>query len=69
MCGDVVVRYEKGCEDPPPDMRFIDYGLSAVHGNLVRELIAPGEQHDLADFSDPQPATPAGCLCSDRALL
>ncbi len=48
--GDVVVRYEKGCEDPPPDMRFIDYGLSAVHGNLVRELIAPGEQHDLADF-------------------
>ncbi len=47
---DVVVRYEKGCQDPTPDMRFIDYGLSVVHGNLVRELIAPGEQHDLADF-------------------
>ena len=48
--GNMVVHYEKGSADPPPDMRFIDYGLSALQADLVRELISPGQQHDLADF-------------------
>jgi NDP-sugar pyrophosphorylase family protein len=48
--GNVVSHYEKSCPDPPPNMRFIDYGLSAMQADLVRELIPPREQHDLADF-------------------
>ncbi len=48
--GNMVLRYEKGCPNPPPSMRFIDYGLSAMQADLVRELIPPREQRDLADF-------------------
>jgi NDP-sugar pyrophosphorylase family protein len=45
-----VVRYEKGCLDPPPEMRCIDYGLSVLQTDIVQELIPPGERHDLAGF-------------------
>jgi NDP-sugar pyrophosphorylase family protein len=48
--GDVVTLYEKGCADPPPDMRFIDYGLSVLRADIVRELIPRQERHDLAGF-------------------
>jgi NDP-sugar pyrophosphorylase family protein len=48
--GNVVVHYEKGCSDPPQAMRFIDYGLSVMRAELVRELIPPREHHDLAEF-------------------
>ncbi len=51
VCADnVVVQYEKGCPDPPHDMLFIDYGLSVLQADVVRELIPPGERHDLAAF-------------------
>jgi NDP-sugar pyrophosphorylase family protein len=48
--GDRVVRYEKGCVDPPPDMRYIDYGVSVLRAEVVCELIPPGVPHDLAGF-------------------
>ena len=31
-------------------MRVIDYGLSILQADRVRELIPSGEQHDLASF-------------------
>jgi MurNAc alpha-1-phosphate uridylyltransferase len=48
--GNKVTRYDKHCSSPPPDMRFIDYGLSAVRTKVVQELIPSDVTHDLADF-------------------
>jgi NDP-sugar pyrophosphorylase family protein len=48
--GDRVVRYEKGVVDPPPEMRFIDYGISEVMTDSVEAAFAPGEAADLAPY-------------------
>jgi NDP-sugar pyrophosphorylase family protein len=48
--GDRVVRYEKGVVDPPPEMRFIDYGISEITAHAVEAALAPGEAADLAPF-------------------
>lgn len=45
-----VIQYAKGASDPPPDMRYIDYGLSEVRSELIADRIPAGERSDLADF-------------------
>lgn len=45
----MVTHYEKGLADPPPEMRFVDYGLSVLHGAAVLETVAPGAPSDVAD--------------------
>ncbi len=44
----MVTRYEKGLADPPPEMRYVDYGLSVWHRRVVEEMVPPGEAADLA---------------------
>ncbi|HUY23054.1 MAG TPA: sugar phosphate nucleotidyltransferase [Acidimicrobiales bacterium] len=44
----VVTRYEKGLSPPPPDMQFVDYGLSALRAAVVLETVPTGRS-DLAD--------------------
>jgi len=43
-----VVRYEKGLQPLPPEMRWIDYGLSAYRRDLIAERVPAGGVHDLA---------------------
>jgi MurNAc alpha-1-phosphate uridylyltransferase len=43
-----VVRYEKGLDPTPPEMHWIDYGLSALTRDLVRDRVPHGERSDLA---------------------
>jgi NDP-sugar pyrophosphorylase family protein len=51
--GQMVVEYRKGVPDPPPEMRFIDYGLLVLQRGLVHDLIPAGQPFDLADFLGP----------------
>jgi MurNAc alpha-1-phosphate uridylyltransferase len=44
-----VTRYEKGLATPPPEMQFIDYGLSALRGSVVAETVPSEGPSDLAD--------------------
>jgi NDP-sugar pyrophosphorylase family protein len=53
LIGDRVARYEKGVVDPPPEMRFIDYGLSAVTADSVAAAIEPGKAADLSSYFSP----------------
>jgi NDP-sugar pyrophosphorylase family protein len=48
FAGDRVLRYEKGLDPPPPEMRWIDYGLSVLTRSIVAERVPPGTVHDLA---------------------
>jgi MurNAc alpha-1-phosphate uridylyltransferase len=50
LAGDHVARYDKGVVDPPPDMRFIDYGLTEVTARSVEAAFNPGEAADLAPY-------------------
>ncbi|HXN61027.1 MAG TPA: sugar phosphate nucleotidyltransferase [Acidimicrobiales bacterium] len=43
-----VTRYEKHAADPSPDMRFVDYGLSALSTRLIEQQIPPDTASDLA---------------------
>ncbi len=45
----MVTRYEKGLASPPPEMQFVDYGLSALHAPVVLETVEPGVPSDMAD--------------------
>jgi NDP-sugar pyrophosphorylase family protein len=45
----MVTHYEKGLAHPPPDMQFVDYGLSALRASVVRETVPPTTPSDLAD--------------------
>jgi len=49
---DGVVRlYRKGGQGlTPPDMHYIDYGMSVLRVSVVAERIAPGEKKDLAEI-------------------
>jgi NDP-sugar pyrophosphorylase family protein len=47
LAADRVDRYEKGLASPPPDMRWIDYGLLAVRRSVIAERVAPGRPQDL----------------------
>jgi NDP-sugar pyrophosphorylase family protein len=46
--GTRVVRYEKGLPEPPPEMQYIDYGLSALRRDLVGVDVLPDTAIDLA---------------------
>ena len=44
-----VVLYEKGLNNPPQTMRWVDYGLSLVRREIMLELVPPDRVSDLAD--------------------
>lgn len=46
--GDRVARYAKGLDPAPPEMRWIDYGLSVFTRDLVADRVPQGEVADLA---------------------
>jgi NDP-sugar pyrophosphorylase family protein len=45
----MVTHYEKGLSSPPPEMQFVDYGLSALHARVVLEMVERGVPSDMAD--------------------
>ena len=58
----LVVRYEKGLAEPPPDMVWIDYGLSVLTRDVVVQHVGPGGRGDLAPLCrgwPPKAAWPA----------
>lgn len=46
--GTRVARYEKGLAAPPPEMRWIDYGLLAFRRETIQERVPAGRPADLA---------------------
>jgi len=50
LAGGRVDRYVKGVAHPPPDMCYIDYGLTEVTARSVEADITPGEAADLAPY-------------------
>jgi len=44
----LVTRYEKGLEDPPGDMRYVDYGLSVFRRSTVERRVPLDAVVDLA---------------------
>ena len=48
--GSAVIEYRKGVENPPPSMRYIDYGLSILSQTTVTEHIPRRQHYDLADL-------------------
>jgi MurNAc alpha-1-phosphate uridylyltransferase len=44
----LVVRYEKGLDPVPPEMHWIDYGLSVLTRDLVTTRVPRGERSDLS---------------------
>jgi len=46
--GTRVARYAKGLSAPPPEMRWIDYGLLAFRREVISEHVPPGGPQDLA---------------------
>ena len=43
-----VVRYEKGLSERPPEMCWIDYGLTALRWSVLTERVPPRMVCDLA---------------------
>jgi NDP-sugar pyrophosphorylase family protein len=46
--GHRVVRYAKGLSERPPEMRWIDYGLTALRQSVLEEHVPPDAVFDLA---------------------
>jgi hypothetical protein len=46
--GHRVVRYDKGLSERPPEMCWIDYGLTALRRSVVAEQVPPDTVFDLA---------------------
>lgn len=44
----IIERYEKGLLDPPPEMHYVDYGLSVLRRTTVEQWIAPDAFTDLS---------------------
>jgi NDP-sugar pyrophosphorylase family protein len=44
----LVLRYEKGLDPPPPQMRWIDYGLSVFSRSVIEGEVPSGAAYDLA---------------------
>jgi MurNAc alpha-1-phosphate uridylyltransferase len=44
----LVRRYEKGLDPAPPDMRWIDYGLSVFSRAVIADRVPSGSTYDLA---------------------
>ncbi len=40
--GTMVTRYEKGLQDPPEEMRYVDYGLSVWERRVVESMVPEG---------------------------
>ena len=48
--GNRVTLYKKGLSQKPPEMRYIDYGLSALQRSVVTDQIPSSKLSDLADL-------------------
>jgi NDP-sugar pyrophosphorylase family protein len=49
----MVTWYAKGLSDPPPEMRYVDYGLSVWNRDVIEARVPTGAQADLsALFTD-----------------
>ncbi len=48
--GAMVTRYQKGLENPPEEMRFVDYGLSVWRRRVVTSMVPKGAAADLAEL-------------------
>ena len=46
----MVTWYAKGLTDPPPAMRYVDYGLSVWNRHVVEERVPTGARADLSDL-------------------
>lgn len=46
--GGMVVRYQKGLAEPPPEMRHVDYGLSVWQRDVVQTIVPSDQKVDLA---------------------
>jgi NDP-sugar pyrophosphorylase family protein len=46
--GGRVRKYQKHCPNPLPEMLYVDYGLSALHRTMIRDMVNLGETVDLA---------------------
>ncbi len=44
----LVTRYAKGLLAPPPEMCYVDYGLTVWRREIVETMVGPGEAADLA---------------------
>ncbi len=44
----MVKRYEKGLPNPPPEMCYVDYGLSVWRREVIQTIVPSGETVDLA---------------------
>ncbi len=44
----MVTRYDKGLAPVPPEMEYVDYGLSALRGVVVLETVPSGVRSDIA---------------------
>jgi NDP-sugar pyrophosphorylase family protein len=47
--GSMVTRYEKGLENPPAEMNYVDYGISVWQREIVHAMVPKGAAADLAD--------------------
>lgn len=45
-----VTLYDKRADAQNPEMRYIDYGLSAMRRSVIETMMAPSEKGDLADI-------------------
>jgi len=48
--GVMVTRYQKGLENPPAEMQFVDYGISVWRRDIVDSMVPKGAEADLADL-------------------
>ena len=48
--GVMVTRYQKGLENPPDEMEFVDYGISVWQRDIVAAMVPKGTAADLADL-------------------
>jgi len=48
--GVMVTRYQKGLENPPAEMQFVDYGISVWRRDIVDSMVPKGAAADLADL-------------------
>jgi NDP-sugar pyrophosphorylase family protein len=48
--GAMVTRYQKGLENPPAEMQYVDYGISVWRREIVDSMVPQGAAADLADL-------------------
>jgi MurNAc alpha-1-phosphate uridylyltransferase len=67
--GGMVTRYEKGLVDPPPEMRYVDYGLSIWKRQVIETMVSPGFSPSLlVPVSWPVMKPISGFMRSDRQV-